>query len=647
MNSIMAHINARRPAFFPQPTLSFFTAVQTIFEHTSGAFGSHAALKNSFPRAESQLRNLVTGSQVTIRKTVFPQLWRTSSVWAVSGCGTLDVDRMRAAQLQSALRRSLPVATTTRHSDIPLPLKARRVFNTLLSKKHPESVVTGDDKDYILLSHKRGENPDSPILPPWNTDYAAQRSRLDFVANLHEDDSSSFFENGVFVNNVTKVLHESGRLPDGETLKSMRAGSNAKTHELITYEVMIAQTEEPTRLLRNKIENLMSEVAHTVEQEKACRKIRLPALEATNILQLTDRAAIPVFRTQMYKVMNKRAGPTELDQERALNILSVHSADTGIGYWMQPHLLDYVCDEHKRTSIHEWIKEPGVMHTNLHTGPNEYCKPLEPTQDTRSRFLIDFEGHKLIWTKGGHHIDWELDEEDEPLLPLTEVHQAERSVGFYSNMSGLTDVSVDESEADSSADDDEEEEDLQSSADEGRSGGEDEKEPKSAVPTNFNERQRDVYDNIDSGSGDVVAADIDDDDIFGDDPLIIRTPDSPYCLNTIAADSPRQRRCIGENLAAIARGDALATRRKNARHMAWAIPHRVFAPEHLGFGRFTGISYHYQNKLYAPDCNAPLAKEQPFVEYQDAIGLLNQFNIEHEAKILVYAKENSIEFSTT
>jgi hypothetical protein len=42
-----------------------------------------------------------------------------------------------------------------------------------------------------------------------------------------------------------------------------------------------------------------------------------------------------------------------------------------------------------------------------------------------------------------------------------------------------------------------------------------------------------------------------------------------------------------------------------------------------------------------------LAKEQPFVEYQDAIGLLNQFNIEHEAKILVYAKENSIEFSTT
>jgi hypothetical protein len=253
MNSIMAHINARRPAFFPQPTLSSFTAVRTIFEHTSGAFGSRAALKNSFPQAESQLRYLVTGSQVTIQKTVFPQLWRTSSVWAVSGCGTLDVDRMRAAQLQSALRRSLPVATTTRHSDIPLPLKVRGALNTLISKKHPESVVTGDDQDYILLSHKLGENPDSPVLPPWNADYAAQRSRLDFVANLHEDDSSGFFENGVFVNNVTKVLHKSGRLPDGETLKSMRAGSNAKTHELITYEVMIAQTCNGSGLVRTTL----------------------------------------------------------------------------------------------------------------------------------------------------------------------------------------------------------------------------------------------------------------------------------------------------------------------------------------------------------------------------------------------------------
>jgi hypothetical protein len=316
---------------------------------------------------------------------------------------------------------SKPITLAARRAEYP-GVGANHKF-TLENLSKLNAVAT--QNDYALLCHKKRENPDFPIIPIWHKDSAAQRNELDFVAQLSENRAAGFFVHGCVIEVILEDLNYTEAVPDAGYIREMRAFGLEECQKMLDAETKAAKDSEPNRLLRVKIERLLPKVGGTLKKDKALRLINIAALEAANILELSDHDTVAVLKAEMQKVIASENDLAAMNDVSICDILSNYSNDVGLEYWQQPKVMDALCNEEKRHRISDWasnVEHVVVLHKNVHM-----YDILKPNHDCAA--LIWAEIALKAWPYGGQNgpmIAFQLSKDKQSVvLPLAEGYPAE------------------------------------------------------------------------------------------------------------------------------------------------------------------------------------------------------------------------------
>jgi hypothetical protein len=345
-----------------------------------------------------------------------------------------------------------------------------------------------------LFFHKVIEDPDFTLNIELDPSKAAWGSTF-----IHQDidipECSDFFAQEYLAESIEFMFTKEKKLPPPGRLVSMKSAALKKFDEIWKAEVAEAATTETDRVLRCMIEHNVDKVARTERKQKALRKISLQSLIAAGMPKLSythEKQIQEIITTEIQKVLKGETLSAFQEQDRFISdLISLYSDDLTLSYWTRPSTLNTVMNDKHRKKITDWIPPPSTtIHNILAHGD-----PLEELSEDFYATLANFsskewtgaiaprpshtrdEFYGITWPKaaeGDTMLDWtvflgevtgEKEGEMGGKLP-------EREEGFYSNMSGLSDVSLETSSAGSESekdaygdegDGDEEEESLDTS----------------------------------------------------------------------------------------------------------------------------------------------------------------------------------------
>jgi len=498
-------------------------------------------------------------------------------------------------------------------------------------------IVVGE-MDYSLISRKMRENPDFPIIPMWHDDYEAQRDERDILMQVAEDSTTGFFLHAVTADMIQVELKDCMEVPDADYLREMRAEGLKEFKKMCRAEAKKAKENEPNRLVRVKIEPFLEQVGGTPKKDQAIRFIKVEALKAAGIatLSLKEDAVqiVEILRSEMHKVLDGKCELAGIDDVCVCDIISTDDdGDVSEHHWNDPKAIDIACNAKKRERIAEWaasIDDKVVIHSILDTDDI-----LEPNYDCEA----------LIWAEkavkepayrsaNGLMIAFELSADKKSVvLPLVDGYPDARSEGFFTNMSGLTNVSCDTSnqcsDTGSQANSDS---DLK---DDNEDGG-DSSQSSIDKPCSCDDKSQEDSDKDDANSkghpkkSHNTGAEHDD--------AVIYTPGRKYAhLNAerankillakqragISTHQPRYqplRPIYNKKVAAMANPEFLDARRTNNLYMAWNVPHRAHGPQQPGM--------RYQHRLFnlpCPDWDAPGVEKPRFAQQDEEAGAMDSF----------------------
>ncbi|KAH7093403.1 hypothetical protein FB567DRAFT_609902 [Paraphoma chrysanthemicola] len=485
------------------------------------------------------------------------------------------------------------------------------VLNDIFNSK-----TNNEEQNFALFCHKPRENPDFPLIPVWNKDHVVQRERLDFIQQLTEDASEDIFTHETFVSMVWNEMCSTKSAPHPERLLELRNEAAAESFSMIKQEYLSARISERQRLLRVKIEPLLPKVGGTLKKDMAIQTVK-------------------ILRAEMMRSMQDAAAGADLKKEYISDLISNYSEDVDEDYCMKPEVIDALCNEHKRESIKAWALKtdasglPHVIFNNF--GGKKYVsiELCDISDEVGKAGDYPWRTECLYpdypWgPKEEHMIDWKIDEITKTVvLPLDDGYPDERSEGFFTNMSGLSDISVSESESTSSdsegggskvqRDSQTSSEELQPQADRTRGDFESEE-----IENNC---QDEPTRRIDSLIGNFIGINTED-NVFGPGPIIEKS------FQTTAKPLDYTKKLRNTKLAAVKAGKHIGLRRFNNLRSAWDIPHHSHGAE------LPGYRGHRTFSRPTPDWDAPEIEKPAFAQRREAVGMLTQFNLEKDQEEL-------------
>jgi hypothetical protein len=539
---------------------------------------------------------------------------------------TTHLPNIHEAKHNTPASTTTPISIGAHHES----LAARRAEYPGIGAKHTftlenftELNAVAAQNDYALLCHKKRENPDFPIIPIWHKDSTAQRNELDFVAQLSEDRAAGFFVHGCVIEVILEDSKYTEAAPDAEYIQEMRAYGFEECQKMLDAEVKAAKDNEPNRLLRVKIEPFLTKVGGTLKKDKALRLVSIEMLMAANLLELSDHDIIAVLKTEMQKVIASENELAAINDVCICDILSNYSNDVGLDYWQQPKVMDALCNEEKRQRISDWasnVEHVVVLHKNVHM-----YDILEPNHDCAA--MIWAEIALKAWPYGGQNgpmIAFQLSEDKQSIaLPLIDGCPTERSEGFFTNMSGLTDVSSnvsstrcgsDSDSGSNNKNDDKNGSSSQSSANQACSYD----EASQKEPHPFHEEKREHHPEQQPKNHARTR---------------IPGPQTPGRKYTRLAIEHRAKACtqprpysrathpiLNKKVAAMADPKHIDARRFDNLHRAWDMPHRAHGPQQPGFRRIKEFTM-----IPSPDWDAPGVQKPNFAQRDEQPGKMDAF----------------------
>ncbi|KAH7082894.1 hypothetical protein BKA63DRAFT_561088 [Paraphoma chrysanthemicola] len=472
------------------------------------------------------------------------------------------------------------------------------------------NIKTGnEEQNFALFCHKRRENPDFPLISVWNKDHVVQRERLDFIQQLTEDVSEDIFTHETFVRNVWDEMCSTKTGPHLQRLHEMRTEAAAESFAMIKQEYLSAQISERKRLLRVKIEPLLCKVGGTLKKNKAIRDIPLDVLQAARITTLSTLEAVKILRVaEMMKAMQAATAGADFKKEHISDLISHYSEDVNEDYCYEAgsHWRTFTIGGRKCVPIELCDISDEVGKAEEYPWRTEYLYPDYP------------------WgPKEEHLIDWNFDGITKTVvLPLDDGYPDERSEGFFTNMSGLSDISLSS--------------DSDSTSSESEGGGSkvkrDSQTSLEELHPEVNKARKDLEGGevgncsqdeptrrIDSLIGNLGFIGINtEDNMFGPRPIIQKS------FQTTEKPLDYTKKLPNTKLAAVKAGKHIDRRRFNNLRVAWDIPHHAHGAE------LPGYRGQHAFARSTPDWDAAGIEKPAFAQRHEVAGMLTQYNLEKD-----------------